>query len=50
MNLKGEKGTIRDDLRCLEMSLDEARGLEIDRDESRSFIARCSDIHGKDKY
>ena len=40
--------TIRDDLRCLEMSWDEAEELAMDRDEWRRCVARCADLHGKD--
>ena len=40
--------TIREDLRCLELTWEEAEEVGTDRDEWRRCIARCATMHGKD--
>ena len=36
------------DLRCLELTWEEAEELTTDRDEWRRCVARCATMHGKD--
>ena len=40
--------TVREDLRCLEMTVEDAVDVAMDRGEWRNCLARCADLHGKD--
>ena len=42
---KNCRDTIKSDLRCLEMSWDEAEELAMNREEWRKCVVRCADMH-----
>src|SRR5678815_1059782 len=45
---KNWMGTVQEDLRCLEMTVEDAVEVAKDREEWRSCVARCAVLHGKD--
>src|SRR3984885_2110199 len=45
---KNWPGTIKEDLKCMDMTLEEATQLAVNREEWRSCIARCAELHDKD--
>ena len=45
---KNWMGTVQEDLRCLEMTVEDAVEVARDREEWRSCVARCAVLHGKD--
>jgi len=45
---KNWMGTVREDLKCLEMTVEDAVRMSMDRGEWRGCVARCAVLHAKD--